>query len=724
MLDKSTSNCQAFGAQTDDFGNLREALTACVQPKRESKAALDTDMIDIIDGQTHAHTHGLLILAVAICMSGAALTVLLVRRMIQSTGLRTLCLWVLSSLIGGTTIWSTHFMSMLSYDPGVPHGYERGLTLLSLGIAALGMLATHATVLAQRWPARPYIAGALFGGTVSAMHYLGMAAYVVPGTFVWATDRVLLSIAAGAILGALAYHRILYPVTRYCWMGGTLAMICAICTMHFTGMSAFTILPEPLAAVPAETVSDRTFGVLVASVTGALFFVGYASYNIETSVEREANRRLSHAASHDSLTGLPNRLNLMRIMAETTGRLKADPSYKAAVVSIDIDFFGQVNGRHGHATGDAVLIHIAKRLTETVQRHEHIARTGGDEFIAIKHGFRRTEEVTAFASRLHAALIDPITLDDTEITLNASIGHANSVDDGPDLDALIVKSEQAMTGAQGAVDFKIHAYNAETNRQSIERSHLIEDLRHAARRNQFELVYQLQNDLETLEPVGFESLLRWIHPEKGRMSPDVFIPLAEETGLIRDIGLWVLRTACAQAVHWNRPYSVAVNVAPQQLIQPSFIETVEEILEDTGLPPDRLELEITEASMIDDHDHTLKVMHRLKDMGIRIAMDDFGTGYSSLSTLQAFPFDKIKIDRSFIQDVHVNLQRAAIVRSTLLLGAALDIPVLAEGVETWEELAFLQAENCASVQGYYFGEPLALDEVHDLIARTAQKHAS
>jgi len=204
--------------------------------------------------------------------------------------------------------------------------------------------------------------------------------------------------------------------------------------------------------------------------------------------------------------------------------------------------------------------------------------------------------------------------------------------------------------------------------------------------------------------------LRWNHPTQGRVSPGQFIPIAEETGLIREIGLWVLRTACAQAATWPDNFSIAVNVSPQQLVQTSFVDQVAMTLDETDFPPERLELEVTEASIIKDQIRTLRAMHALKSMGIRIAMDDFGTGYSSLSTLQAFPFDKIKLDRSFITGVHENHQRAAIVRSTLLLGSALGIPVLAEGVEQEEELAFLQAEGCAFVQGFYFGMPKSLDE--------------
>ena len=251
------------------------------------------------------------------------------------------------------------------------------------------------------------------------------------------------------------------------------------------------------------------------------------------------------------------------------------------------------------------------------------------------------------------------------------------------------------------------------------RTALKSDLRNALSDKQFELHYQLQNDIETQEAVGFEVLLRWNHPKLGRVSPYLFIPIAEETGLIRSIGLWVLRTACLEAATWNFPYRIAVNVAPQQLVEAMFVEQVADVLMESGLAAERLELEITEASIIDDHANTLAVMHQLKSMGVRIAMDDFGTGYSSLATLQAFPFDKIKIDRSFVTDVHHDPRRAAIIRATVMMGDAMNIPVLAEGVEVAEELALLQVEKCREVQGFYFGKPMTHDQMRQFVTQGA-----
>jgi diguanylate cyclase (GGDEF)-like protein len=533
-----------------------------------------------------------------------------------------------------------------------------------------------------------------------------MSAYLVPGTLVWIPGVMLTSVALGAGLGIAAFHRLVRPTTRLCWVGGAAFMVLAICAMHFTGMTAFAVELSPLVSVPPQVLPDDVLATMTFAVTALILFTGFMGISIEKNLEREALELIDETAKHDALTGLPNRLMFSKRLQYFNALLARDKTQRVAVLTIDLNLFKEVNDLHGHAAGDAVLVETAQRLLRGCSGDEFVARTGGDEFVALKSGFRRLDEVKAFAQRLHALIIEPITFQDMQLTIGGSIGVATSLDDGIDVDGLLQKSDLAMYRAKADPGSAICFFNAEMDQQNRERLLLINDLRQAVTRDEFELAYQLQNDTGSREPCGVEVLLRWTHPERGRVSPGEFIPLAEETGLIREIGLWVLRTACREAVTWSEPYAIAVNVAPQQLAQPSFLEHISDILMETGLPPERLELEVTEASIIDDQAHTLKVMHKIKAMGVRIAMDDFGTGYSSLATLQAFPFDKIKIDRSFIQNVHSDAQRAAIVRSTLLLGDALRIPVLAEGVENECELSFLKQENCKFVQGFLFGKPM------------------
>lgn len=677
-----------------------------------------------IECLTQEHNHWLVALAAFICVIGSCLSILLARRLIRSGGSRKVVQLALSSLIAGSTIWSTHFIAMLAYDPGYEHGYEPVATGLSLVVAVLGLLAANTILAYAPKPAYALLAGSVLGLAVSTMHYIGMSAYLLPGVIVWEQNAVTVSVLLGALLGAGAYHRVMYPRTRYCWLGGSLLMVLAICAMHFTGMSAITIELSPLYQVPPQVVSDETLGIIIMGVMGVVLLVGFASVSIETNIEDEARDRLQRAALHDPLTGLPNRMHLNQKMTEYSVRLEQDETERAAALTIDLNLFKEVNDVYGHAAGDTVLSTVGKRLSQALQPDEFIARSGGDEFVGLKRGFRRRDQVTAFAERIHALVVEPINIDQASVVIGASIGIASTIEDGRELHDLLHKSDLAMYRAKMEPERHICHYNAEMDQQSREKKVMISDLRQARENGEFELAYQLQNDIQSLAPVGFEVLLRWNHPTRGRISPGEFIPIAEETGLIREIGLWVLRTACFEATQWPKPYSVAVNVAPQQLVQPSFLEHVSDILFESRLPPHRLELEVTEASIIDDQAHTLRVMHRLKEMGIRIAMDDFGTGYSSLATLQTFPFDKIKIDRSFVQNVHLDQQRAAIVRSTLLLGAALKIPVLAEGVEIEDELDFLRSEHCDSVQGFYFGRPMNREEMLKVFDRTPDSKAS
>lgn len=415
-------------------------------------------------------------------------------------------------------------------------------------------------------------------------------------------------------------------------------------------------------------------------------------------------------------------MQFKRRMQEATALLVRDPKADIAIVSMDLDLFKQINDIHGHNTGDQVLKVIAKRITSATGPHEFVARVGGDEFVAIKCNVLTPQDAFSFAQRLRDAIVPVMQLDQCAVSTGACLGVASSLNDGRDPDVLLQKSDLALYRAKRSPDRKICTYDAEMDQQVKEKMALIGDLRNALPEGQFSLVYQLQNDAASRAIVGCEVLLRWTHPTRGAIPPDVFIPLAEETGLINEIGRWVLRTACIEAASWDTAWSIAVNVAPQQLSQPSFVDEVAFILEESQLPAARLELEVTEASVIQDQASTLQVLKQVKALGVRIAMDDFGTGYSSLATLQAFPFDKIKIDRSFITDLNSNPQRAAIVRSTLALGEAFGIPVLAEGVETEAELHFLSVESCKYVQGFLFGRPLAVDGMRACV--TARKKAA
>ncbi|MEP1521296.1 EAL domain-containing protein [Ascidiaceihabitans sp.] len=681
-------------------------------------------MYRVIECLTQEHSFWLVAVAAIVCVVGSSLSVTLLRRvLIVKHKIRTIQV-AMAGAMTGATIWATHFIAMVAYDPGLPHAYEPILTAVSLVIAVLGALGANFTMAYMKTRTRFVFAGIMFGITVSAMHYVGMSAYVLPGTLDWHATTVFVSICLGAGFGAITYHRIAYPWTRYCTAGGITAMVLGICTMHFVGMGAFSISLSPLYDVPDQVFSDHILGLIVILVALFIFIMGYAALNIEQGLSQHANQQMQSAAMKDILTNLPNRHALHLALETWTTALKGGLTDHVAVYTVNIDAFKHINELYGTASGDIVLSKIAQRIGEELQHEDTLFRAGGDEFVIVSRGFRRMGQVTSMADRISAYLKEPLNVGDNPILVTSSMGVSSSLQDGRDMDTLLQNSGIAMFYAKANPDVNVQIFDADMQKQSRARLEIQTDLRQAAARGELELVYQKQNELPSRDLIGFEVLLRWNHPTRGRVSPVEFIPIAEETGLIRDIGLWVLRTACEEAVQWPIPLSIAVNVAPQQLVQPSFIESVSDILFETRLAPERLELEITEASIIDDENHTLRVMHRLKAMGLRIAMDDFGTGYSSLSTLQSFPFDKIKMDRSFVQEIHINPKRAAIAKATMLIGNALQIPVLAEGTEVEEELIFLEDAGCAYVQGFYFGTPLPLTDLHNLLAGIAQKEAS
>ena len=682
-------------------------------------------MLRVVGCFTNEHDIKLVLAAAMVCVLGSVLTVRLfmrARHAIQRAGRFQIGL---TALVGGGTIWVTHFIAMLAYDPVVDHAYEPVMTGASLLVAVVGVgismvIATSST---SRYAME--FGGAMFGLTIAAMHYLGMSALLIAGEILWDLDLVIASVILGAAFGAVAFHRISRPVTKYCWVGGTLAMVLAICSMHFTGMGAVRIALNPTIVVPPSPLSDATLAVLLLAAMVVVLVMGLSAFMIEARLANDARDRLHVMTMTDPLTGLPNRLSLQNQL-DTHAAQIAKTGTPVAVMTLDLDMFKLINDMHGHHAGDAALTAIAERFRSVLKPGEFVARSGGDEFVATKSGFSDQSDIMEFSKRLSKQVTQPILHEDLCLQLGVSIGIAMAPSDGTDVGTILDYSDIAMYRAKQAGDNTICRFEAQMYDEDRARSALKADLRTALDDHQFELQYQLQNDIKTHAPVGFEALLRWNHPVHGRVSPDRFIPIAEETGLISAIGLWVLRTACIEAASWSQPFRMAVNVAPQQLIQPTFVEHVADILMESGLQPERLELEITEASIIHDHAKTLAAMHQIKAMGVRIAMDDFGTGYSSLATLQTFPFDKIKIDRSFVTNVHTDDKRAAIIRATVMMCSAMNIPVLAEGVEYAEELAFLNSENCNEVQGFYFGKPLTQDEMRAITvtAPTAARQAS
>ncbi|MET0182441.1 MAG: EAL domain-containing protein [Caulobacterales bacterium] len=430
---------------------------------------------------------------------------------------------------------------------------------------------------------------------------------------------------------------------------------------------------------------------------------GLLVYAVRDVRQRQAQeRRMAHLARNDSLTGLPNRASFLEHLERCVKNASAER--KLALLSIDLNRFKEVNDLHGHAAGDHVLKTLAGRMIALRQGSEFIARLGGDEFVATVTVHERCDALD-LAARLEQHLGMAVSYEHIDLVCGASIGIAIFPDDGETTTALMNNADLAMYRAKSSLTEQVCFYEEKMDEVVRARRKVTVELREAIAREQFHLRYQLQANTTTREIVAYEALLRWKHPERGYIPPDEFIPLAEETGLISPIGEWVLRKACAEATTWPIPHRVAVNISAVQLSDINFPKLVHQILLETGLPARRLELEITETALIQDPLRTTHILRQLKALGVLIAMDDFGVGYSSLSTLRAFPFDKIKLDKSFMDEVEKSPQSRAIIRAVLTIGQSLNIPVLAEGVETEQQLNFLEAEGCHEVQGYLLGRP-------------------
>ena len=423
---------------------------------------------------------------------------------------------------------------------------------------------------------------------------------------------------------------------------------------------------------------------------------------------KEAERSIQFLAHHDPLTGLPNRASFhKKLDHEVAAALNS--GQRLAVLFLDLDRFKEVNDLFGHAVGDRTLQAAAARVGGTLDGNQVLARLSGDEFAIILPGLSNPAAAGRVAETILEALQAPIESIDADHPIGGSIGIAVCPDDARDRHTLLSHADTALYRAKNEGRGTYRYFEASMGAAVRERRLLEHDLRNAISRGELRLVYQPQKCIDTGRVVGFEALLRWTHPTRGEIPPAEFIPLAEDTGSILQIGEWVLRTACREAARWSEPLTIAVNVSAVQIHSPNFATAVHEILFETELPPGRLELEITETALVRDLNRALATLRRIKILGVRIAMDDFGTGYSSLSNLRAFPFDKIKIDGSFIKSVNVNDQGAAIVRSVLGLGRALKLVVLAEGVETTAEFDFLKTENCNEVQGFLLGRPADIE---------------
>jgi diguanylate cyclase (GGDEF)-like protein len=485
--------------------------------------------------------------------------------------------------------------------------------------------------------------------------------------------------------------------------------------------------PAHAAAAQQGLLLDSTTPVVTTLADGRMISIshrpmpngGMVATFEDVTEQRRVEAHARFLATHDNLTGLPNRvvfgqeLNAAVELGRRNGR-------HCAVLFVDLDRFKIINDTLGHLAGDTLLIEIAGRITQCVGASDLVARIGGDEFVILLREVADGDQISNLARRILAAVVKPLTLNGQECRVTASIGASLFPSDADDEVTLTKNAEAAMYAAKeaGRNTFLLHSEEIKT--QSIERLMLETGLRRALERNEFVLHYQPKRNLKGDGISGVEALLRWQHPDLGLLQPNQFVPLAEETGLIVPIGRWVLATACAQNMQWQRgglpPIRVAVNLSPRQFVDPNLLNDIRNALGDSAMPPSLLELEITESMVMQDLARTVRLLHEIKDLGITLAIDDFGTGYSSMAMVRELPIDALKIDRSFVREVAGDAEGRAIINAIIALGHALDLIVVAEGVETREQEAFLREQKCDEEQGFFISVPLPANEFAAFLA--------
>ncbi|MFI4939367.1 MAG: EAL domain-containing protein [Burkholderiales bacterium] len=437
---------------------------------------------------------------------------------------------------------------------------------------------------------------------------------------------------------------------------------------------------------------------------------GFISATEDISQRKQIEDELRHLANHDPLTGLPNRLLLMDRLSQAIA-FAHRASKHVAVLFIDIDRFKNINDSLGHDAGNDVIIEVGRRLSQNIREGDTVARLGGDEFVVVLSDVTQEDKAAMITQKILDALSVPMDMQGNELSPAASIGIGLFPKDGVDGPTLLKNADAAMYQAKGAGRGNFQFYAHEMNARTLDRLKLEAGLRHALERNEFVLHYQPQMNISTGEIVGVEALLRWQPPGKPMIAPNNFIPIAEETGLIVPIGEWVLRTACAQHVAWRdagfHAGRIAVNLSARQFKQQELDKTISRILQETGCSAACLELEITESAIMENPETATETLQKLSNMGVQLSIDDFGTGYSSLSYLKRFPIHSLKIDQSFVRDITTDADDAAIAKAVIALAHSMKLTVIAEGVETVEQLNFLREQQCDHMQGYYFSRPLA-----------------
>lgn len=666
-------------------------------------------MMTVLNCVYHQHNPWLVLAAAVVCIVSSWGVIRLHGRARDREGLQRVVWNFLTAILAGSAIWSTHFIALLGFDAGVPVEVDPALTVLSLLVAMVGTSVGFWVTTLGSQRLSPALGGAIVGLAIVAMHYSGMIAYRAKGIISWDWPYVYASILLSVTISAWALHVASRKAGKHAITFASALLVLAIVLLHFTGMTAFRVEPLMIDASDSNPVALQALGFAVAGVAFLIGCAGLASYLIDDGVRADSYRELQKMAMSDGLTGLANRRGFQERLEQEIQIANATGS-SFALVGIDLDRFKEINDLRGHAAGDAVLRVLSHRMAATLSSSEFAGRVGGDEFAAI-HRMESQASLMDFVGRLEAILNAPIDFDEYHVLPGASIGVAIYPDNAADKATLINNADLAMYRAKADVSRTVCFYQSSMDETVRQRRSLANDLREALERDELTIHYQVQTVISSGEIIGYEALLRWEHPVRGFIPPTEFIGIAEENGLILQLGEWVLRTACMKAATWEPPYKISVNISAVQFAYTNLPDVIAAILKESGLVPERLELELTETTIFADKDRALRILRQIKDLGVNVALDDFGTGYSSLDTLRSFPFDKIKLDRSFIIELESSPQAKAIIRAVLALGRSLSIPVLAEGIETEGQLALLKKEGCDEAQGYLLGRPAALEHI-------------
>ena len=679
------------------------------------------------------YNYWLVFISVLVAMLASYTALDLVTRITASRGRAALAWLVGGAFSMGLGIWSMHFVGMLAFHLPVPMGYDVPITLLSMLIAIV--VSCFALFMASRdtFSTRNLvIGGVLMGLGICSMHYTGMAAMqthppIRYDPLLFAASVAIAIAASFAALWIAFTLRAASDWMRYAKVAAAIVMGFAITGMHYTGMAAAQFHPETICLTGAlvdnswmaGTVAGTTFTVLCITLGLSVLDVRMADSNASmTASLQRANDELKRLALHDPLTKLPNRL-LLEDRIEQAIVHAARGGSSCSILFVDLDRFKLVNDSFGHFTGDELLRGVSAKLQTLVRSEDTVSRLGGDEFVMLLREVADIDDAVSVASKVLEALREPFRVHEQALFVTASIGISVFPLHGDSPQMLITRADAAMynTKQGGRNNFKVFA--ADMSTFFPERLMLENDLRRSVGRGEFELHYQPKVNVANGSIVGMEALVRWRHPQRGLIAAQDFIPLAEETGLIVPIGQWVIEEACVQNRAWQLaglPHlRMAVNISGVQFRQKDLLDTIAHALQTSGLAAECLEIEITESVVMQNASDAIVTLEKLSAMDVLVSIDDFGTGYSSLSYLKRFPIDKLKIDRSFIRDISSDMDDAAIVRATIGLAHNLRLKVIAEGVETAEQLEFLRSLGCDEYQGFYKSKPLAVADFERIL---------